>query len=201
MDVANQKNTVVDGEVKEVAESVVKQQEKSSINEIVVFAVVFLAVIFGAFLLFGQYKKLKISENVAVDKKTIAQNEVAPTAAPTLPPRPLMTGERMYTFTHGKDVKGPKLGEVTLTPVDPKMGEVQHVKATVKHDSPVTSAAVNLQTDNETVKYPLTLTAGTATDGTWEGEWTIKDTYSINYYVQFDLKSATSNYLDGLRLR
>jgi hypothetical protein len=131
---------------------------------------------------------------------------IGPTAAPapTSTPRPIKSlpgGKQIYNFSHGAGVIGPKLQQVVVDPLTPGVGETQAVTITIKHDSPVTEASVVLLTDIQTTVYPLTLIAGTTTDGTWQGSWKIPETYNYNYYLKFSLKSATGNYNDGLKLR
>lgn len=115
--------------------------------------------------------------------------------------RPLPAGKKVFYFSRGSGVVGPKLQQVIVDPLTPERNSTQTVTATIKHDSPVTSAAVKLHTDNMTVDFPLTLASGSATNGTWTGTWQMTDTYNYTYYLQFFLQSATGEYDHGLRFR
>jgi len=138
----------------------------------------------------------------AVTSKFRAATDSKPKPSPS--PRPIKdigTGEQTFNFSHGSEVLGPKLGQVTLTPIDPKIGETQTITTTLKHDSPITLAKVNIQTDNNTTIKDLKLVAGTNTNGTWQATIKYKDSYDYNYYIKFNLQSTTGNYEGGLRLR
>jgi len=126
-----------------------------------------------------------------------------PTPEPTLPPspKPLPTGKQVYRYSHGDDVVGPKLQVVTIDPFDPKPGQTITITATIKHDSPVTSATAILVTDNQSNNQPMQLIDGSDTDGTWTTEYTLDDTYLYTYQLNFELASSTGDYQGGMTYR
>jgi len=124
------------------------------------------------------------------------------TPSPT--PRPMKTipgGSQEFLYSHGKDVKGPKIGKATINPLDPKQGDTQTLTVTITHDSPVTMALVTLFTDNAKTPHELKLKNGTTTNGTWEGSWKMTDTYDYTYGFDFTLKSATGEYRGATVIR
>lgn len=134
--------------------------------------------------------------------RLFSSKRIAPLPTPTIRSiRPITSGRQEYIFSHGSGVIGPKLQQVIIDELTPERNSRQTVTATIKHDSPVTSAVVRLHTDTMTVDFPLGLASGSATNGTWTGQWQMTDTYRYNYYLQFILQSATGNYDHGLRFR
>lgn len=143
----------------------------------------------------------------ALETVSFARPQVSsPTPKPTLTPTPrpikeLPGGKQVYNVSSGPKVIGPKIQQITLDPQTPSPQETQTVTIKVKHDSPVTEAVAYVQTDNKELNYAMKLIEGTTTDGTWQASWKMADTYNYNYYIRFDLKSATGEYNDGIRLR
>lgn len=127
---------------------------------------------------------------------------VTPTPTPT--PRPIKElpgGKQVYNVSNGPKVIGPKIQQITLDPQTPSLEATQTVTIKVKNDSPVTEAIAYVQTDNKELRHIMNLIQGTTTDGTWQASWKMSDTYNYTYYIRFDLKSATGEYNDGIRLR
>lgn len=125
--------------------------------------------------------------------KNIANfGKVKPTVKPTPTPYPLPQGSQTYPFGYGSDIQGPKPSEVTINPYDPKKGEKQTFTVKIKHDKPITYAAIILETDNKVKTYPLTRTQGTDTEGSiWETTITTDDTHFYVYNVGLDFQSGT----------
>lgn len=128
-------------------------------------------------------------------------NTPTPSPSPTPTPYPLPQGKQVYRLSHGKSVTGPKMTEVTVDPFDPKIGEKQTYTVKINHTSPVISATLELQTDNNIKTYNLDRIDGTPTSGTWQVTITTDDVHFYKYYAQFDLKSATDEYKGGLTFR
>lgn len=118
-----------------------------------------------------------------------------------LPPKILPTGDQTYTFSHGPDVVGPKLHTVIVAPIDPAVGAMQTITATITHTSPVTTVTGYLYTDKGVTEHPFKMISGTATDGTWSSSWFMPSTYLQIYYLNFSIKSTTTSWDGGLRFR
>ncbi len=123
-----------------------------------------------------------------------------PTPTPR-PVKPLPSGKQEYTFSHGKNVVGPKIGTAVVDPLTPVANGNQTLTVTIKHDSPVTDASVTLVTDTKREQHSLQLASGTTSEGTWAASWKMTDTYNYTYRIEFRLQSATDIYTGGLTFR
>lgn len=121
--------------------------------------------------------------------------------APTPKPKNLPAGKQVYQFSHGDGVSGPKLGEVIIDPLDAAPNQMQTVTATIRNDTPVTAAVATVLTDHDQTEYPLTQTTGSLTDGTWEGSWSITDSYLWTYGIHFRLESPSGSWQGDLTFR
>jgi hypothetical protein len=113
------------------------------------------------------------------DQNAPGQTSMAPTPTPT--PTELKQGKETYQYSWGQGTTIPKLMSIELDPHDPKVGQTQNVKAKMIHTSPLDSVSVILFSDNKETTYPLSLTEGTNTDGSWSGSWKINDTVLYRY--------------------
>ncbi len=106
-----------------------------------------------------------------------------PTPSPTPTPYPIAQGRQVYNVnTNAKS--GPKIGKVTIDPLDARMGETQAIDVTVKSASPVTGVMVALRTDkNVLTNHKLALSSGTATDGIWSASWRMEVIHDYLYQV------------------
>mgnify|MGYP001558152017 CR=1 FL=1 len=117
-------------------------------------------------------------------------------------PKPLATGRQTYLISGSK--KGaPKISEATIDPIDPKEGASQtfSVKALALEAGPIADVSVTMITDNEKKTYPLKSISGTNLDGTWQGTWSLKDSYLYTYQAAIKAKSATSEWEVTLTFR
>lgn len=118
------------------------------------------------------------------------------------PPYPLAQGKQTYTFSHGKDVKGPLPRTVVIDPYDPKLNESQTISIHITHTDPVIEASIVLESDHaKTPPHPLTRVSGSDTDGIWETTHTITDTHDHVYNLWIDIKSRTSSFYNKLTFR
>jgi len=141
--------------------------------------------------------------NISVVKEQGFGQVISPAPKPTPPPRkiyPLPSGTQSWKFSHGPDVKGPKIQTATVDPLTPNTRDTQTVTVTIKNDTPVT-AAVTLYTDTMHKTFPMKLTTGTLTDGTWTANWKMEDTYNNTYHIDFTLDSASGNWTGALTFR
>ena len=116
-------------------------------------------------------------------------------------PKNIGTGNQVATFSHGKDVVGPKISTVEINPIDPKQGSVQNLFVSITHETPVLQARANVHTDNGMQVVELELMEGTATDGVWSAEVLYEDSYDKYYMIDFVLEAEDSTYQGGLRFR
>lgn len=85
---------------------------------------------------------------------------------------------------------GPKITEVVIDGFDAHPGEPQAIRARVSHVSEVSAVSVTVRTDAGSAEHPLALSAGTATDGRWEGSWVANGTHLETY--QAIIRAASS---------
>jgi hypothetical protein len=140
----------------------------------------------------------------AVTSKFKAATDTKPAPSSESSSKPVKnigSGEQTFQFSHGPKVTGPKPQQVSLNPIDPQQGQPITITLVLKNDSPITKADTVIHTDNDTQNQAMKLIEGDKTNGTWQLETKIKDTYLHTYKIYFDLQSTTGNYNSGLTLR
>jgi hypothetical protein len=120
-----------------------------------------------------------------IDQST---KEVIPTPTPT--PTKLIHGKDTYSVSGGGG-NGPLISEVTFDPLDPEVGSIQKILVKLSGATAVASAHVNIHTDTKTTTVVLKRINGTDYGGTWEGTWTIPETYLYNYIPTIVATSTT----------
>jgi len=124
-----------------------------------------------------------------------------PSSTPQPTPKPIPSGTQTYNLSHGKDVVGPRLNQVTIDPFDPAVGESQTVTAKISHTSPVTDVAATMNIDGRSDTHTFKRISGSDTDGTWQATWTMMDSYDYTYYLFFKLTSEVDIFEGGLTFR
>ncbi len=120
-----------------------------------------------------------------------------PPTAPVVPEKiftPLPTGSQTYKFSHGDQVLGPKISEITIDPLEIKPGEKQTITLLAAHTFPITSVSIEIITDTKTTPHTLDKIGGTNQDGTWQGTWEFEDTTAKRYGIRLILKSSDHDY-------
>ena len=181
---------------KEVTTPFQKESPIQKFTYFLIFLIVFSVVLGGAAFGYIRYKKIQTTPVVTKPSDVVITAKKADYLPLTLP-----QGTQTYRYSHGKDVVGPLPQVVELSTIDPGLGGKQTVKVTITHNSPITDVSVNLKTDNKIVNHSLKKISGTNFDGIWEGSWEVDDTYKSRWFLEFDLKSATTSYKDGLAFR
>ncbi len=128
----------------------------------------------------------------------------SPKPTPTPTPRPIIplpSEKQIYKVSHGKNKQGPKIKEAIIDPLTPKVGGKQTVTVTIANDSEITKAEVILVTDTKKTVYPFKLIQGTKTDGTWEAQWNMPESYDYSYSIRFVIQSQTGNTENELLYR
>lgn len=103
-----------------------------------------------------------------------------PTPKPTPTPRPIPSGKKTFSVSSGKKT-GPQFRTGFIDPYDPKSGTGQTISISLVGSKPVTTAKLTMQTDTKSKEVVMSLTSGTASEGVWEGTWTVDDTYLYTY--------------------
>jgi hypothetical protein len=125
----------------------------------------------------------------------------SPTSTPTPIPYVLPKGAQTYTFSHGSEVKGPKIQSVTISPLDPKEGATQTITLTLESDTPVTSTLLTITTDNQETELQLERKDGDELKGTYATSWKISDTYASKYSFHYVLKNQNDTFDSMMDIR
>lgn len=137
-----------------------------------------------------------IAKNNQLSSSGLAEN--SPAASPTPTPKPtivpLPEGSQTYRFSNGSKVVGPKISSLTIDPLTPNQGDTQTVTLSAMHTSAITSVTIEVITDHKTEKHTLTQKSGTSVDGSWEGAWTMNDTFDYTYGLRLVLTSSEGIY-------
>lgn len=166
----------------------------SSIDKRLKIVIGILLLIIIVLLTIQQIYSKKITQPIS------SSGEHSPSATPCIS-KALSGGLQTYRFSHGKDVVGPKLQVVNIDPFDPQPNQIINITAEIKHDSPIKKAIVTLISDNKKSVKEMKLTGGDTTNGTWNAEIKIEDTYLCIYKLNFDLQSETGNYNNDMVFR
>ncbi len=133
----------------------------------------------------------------ALQGSTIGTTGLTPTAtpsatagpSPTPTPTPVSGGRTYYISTNNI----PTIVQIDIAPFAPFVSQTQQVLVQAYDENgPINSIKVTLQTDTEVNTYDLTLTTGTATNGTWTGSWSFPDTINTKYKMSFDATDSSN---------
>lgn len=108
-------------------------------------------------------------------------------------------GLQVYRVMSGGD--GPKISEVVIDPLDPKMGKKQSFEVAVSHEKAIDRVTVNLITDSVSSEKTLTLAEGTDTSGIYRGEWIAGDSYEKIYLATIRVFSGEASSSIDLTFR
>lgn len=108
-----------------------------------------------------------------------------PTPVPSATPTPTPTPpDGSVTYNIGNDGSDNiDIYQVTIMPLyaEPSEGQAIRVLADTLQGE-ITNVQVILYSDNNVRVFPaLTLVTGTANNGTWQGAWSVEDSYNTNY--------------------
>ncbi len=130
-----------------------------------------------------------LTVNVEMPKTGNASKTIALIPSPTPTPTSLKQGKEIYIYSWGQGTTVPKLSSIEIDPHDPKVGETQHVTVKYTHPTAIQSVSMQLFSDNKSTTFPMTLSSGSTTDGTWTGSWTIEDSVLYRYDLRVLVKS------------
>jgi hypothetical protein len=103
------------------------------------------------------------------------------------PPRlssiPIAAGRQVYNISGGK-TGAPRMIQAIVDPLDIEGNELQSFMVNAfDEESEIVGITAAVITDNGQNEYPLSLTDGTRSQGTWSGSWRITDTFLYNYQI------------------
>jgi len=124
----------------------------------------------------------------------------SPSPVPTRAPKPIGTGRKGFTISGGNQ-NAPKFNKSFLDPIDPKQGATQTIIINAENSLPIEAVEVTVKTDNKETPLEMQLTEGTETNGTWQGSWTVDNTYLKNYRVEITATADNGTQKVELTLR
>lgn len=179
--------------------------KKISVFEYILFFLLLVLIVVFFFIDF-QFSEKQVQESLRKftdyeTRQTLETQTLSPSPTPKSSPKPIPSGKQTYYLSHGKNVKGPKISQVIVDPLDPSVGKTQVVTVKIAHTSPVINVKATLETDNMNKTYTFKHIAGSNTDGTWQTSWIIEDSYDYTYYLSFRLTSEADTFEGGLTFR
>lgn len=106
------------------------------------------------------------------------------------PVAPILPGPTTYNISGGKP---PFFKSMSLTELDPKVGSSDTISVVITDTANVTSATAVIKTDNGVRTFPLTLSSGTATNGTWTNTFVVADTHNNTYVINLRATDSAGN--------
>ncbi len=180
-------------------------QEKSQLpskTKLIFLILAFIGLLAVAFFVWkNQYqtRQLELADSKAEQQASLPSPSPSP-SGPSPSPAFLPQGKHSYSISQG-DKTVPQITKSIIDPLDPKLNETQTVQVKISHTSPVNSVKLKLTSDNHQVETDMTLTKGTATNGTWEISWQITDTVLYNYLLTITAKSNDKTGSAGIAMR
>ena len=134
------------------------------------------------FIVFKYYRSFRPPKpNPTATEQPLALYSKMPTPSPLSSPKPIPRGKIGFSVSQADKTK-PQFSQGEIDPYDPPKGGRQSVTISVRDEQPVSQVSAVLKTDNA-VSQPVSfkLIDGSAADGTWQGSWTVDDSYLYNY--------------------
>jgi len=147
-------------------------------------------------------------QNQTASEEPTAQTELyskipssPPPPSPLLSPKPIPHGKIGFSVSQADKTK-PQFSQGEIDPYDPPKGGRQSVTISVRDEQPVSQVSAVLKTDNA-VSQPVSfkLISGSDTDGTWQGSWTLTDTYLYTYNLVLTAVSSRGQASVEITLR
>ena len=162
--------------------------------KILLITIAAAVVIFGSTLAYTYYRNGTFNNLGQLSNKS--QSSTSQTAAYKLP-----SGSQTYRFSHGSEVKGPKISTVVIDPLDPQNGATQTITLDLESESPVTKVTIVIVTDKQEKNIDLKLIEGDSKKGKYGAAWQVNDTYDTKYAIRYDLRSETATYDETMFIR
>lgn len=105
----------------------------------------------------------------------------------------LPKGTQVYSVSHGDSVKGPRMSQVTYSPLSIDLGDKQIIKISFPNDQVVSSGVLFITTDN-LENQKVTLKKSDQADNSWSAEWVSNDTASRRYNVRIYIVGPNGTY-------
>jgi len=101
-------------------------------------------------------------------------------------PAPLAQGSQSYSV--GMPAGPIQMYAINASTIDPKNGGTQKIDVKIKDSqADIRSVTAVVKTDKKNESHSMSLSGGTARDGTWTGSWKISDSYDKNFQITFKM--------------
>jgi hypothetical protein len=163
------------------------------------FLLISLIIVLGLISLTFSFGLKPIQQPLGIEEKPIEQRagEV----------RPLAQGKQTYSILTDRP-KNPQIIEISLDPLDVKIGETQIITVRVKDtdNKPITNehkVMASILTDNKSIIVPFLLRRADGPDliTIWEGEWVAEDSHDFIYQAAINAIATTGESLVELSFR
>lgn len=166
---------------------------KIKISQIILIVLLLLLALLVAVLLLTGRVKIPSSLLITPPQTEVPAGLVqAPTPYLLLP-----QGRQSYLIRSGS-LNQPRGNRIVVDPLDARRGEQQVVDLEVEFTKAITSVNLTLITDNIQKTYPMTLSAGDPTKGTWSATYQIEDDhegiYSMQFIINYDGQETTIDF-------
>ena len=112
----------------------------------------------------------------------------------------LFRSPKGFTVSGGVQ-NAPQFSEGEIIPYDPERATNQKIQIKIASQTPVQKAITTMITDNKQKEINMELIDGTETNGTWQAEWQVDDTYLYTYKAKIEAASSQGTQVTTLTLR
>ncbi len=113
-------------------------------------------------------------------------------------PEPPSERAQTYEFNHDPINTKPQPYKIVIDPIDPNSGEIQKLTIYINNSTPIISATAMVETDNNQIEQPLTLSNGNNRAGIWTTSWEVSDTYNNTYRINLTITDDAETYEGGI---
>lgn len=185
-----------------------QEQEKKPSTFTIILLLILVGIILGGTFLYlnttypNLFKESLNNFNAQIATKPESQSTLQtpppiitnPTPSINKIPIELPTGPQTYTFSHGDQVKGPKISKIIFDPLSIQPGETQTITLFATYHVDITKVSIEMLTDNKVNQLELTRISGNNLDGSWQTVWTPEDTINHKYGARLLLNSKEETY-------
>ena len=146
--------------------------------------------LFSGFLVLGVFIYSKYySPNLNIFNNTEKASEM---------PEPPSERSQTYEFNHQLTNTKPQPYKIIIDPIEPNSGETQKLTIYINNSTPIISATAMVETDNNQIEQPLTLSNGNNRAGIWTTSWEVNDTYNNTYRINLTITDDAETYEGGI---
>lgn len=155
-----------------------------------------LSILFSLISLYWFYLGLRLGSTTKSGGVTSVEMSSSNTRKTMLP-----GGKQLYRFSHGVEVKGPKINTLTISELTPKKGQRQTLTIEIESESEVSTVKFAMRTDNQEKILVFKKIEEAEGKSKWETAWMVDDTMEERYQLGVEIANETENYSDVLIFR